>query len=123
MNEASTQTGTEAAPPDDEESIKDSFTGLISSARQLVEAEVEWAKIKAGIVSAALQKGAVFGGLALFLALVGALLLVVAAVIALAPIVGWLWAALIVAAAAFIFAGLLGLAAKNALASAFERDE
>lgn len=116
---------TETGPPNtpNEETVQESFANLLASGRELADAELEWAKIKAAIVAAAFKKGSLFGGLAAFFVLIGLLLLVAAAVIALAPLLGLLWATLIVAGVAFLLAAVLGIAARNVIASAFKVEE
>lgn len=121
VNSAEAGTGTTDTPKD--ETVQESFANLLASGRELADAEFKWAKIKAAIVTTALKKGSMFGALAAFFILIGLLLLVVAAVIALTPLIGLLGATLIVAAIAFLFAALLGIAAKNVIAAAFKAEE
>lgn len=99
-------------PPDDD-SIKANFTRLIASGRELASAELDWAKAKAMIVADVLRRGLVLAVLAFVILLFGIAVLVAAAIIALAPHVGWLGAALIVAAVLFVLTVILGLAAKR----------
>lgn len=102
------------APDDD--SIKANFARLMASGRELASAELDWAKAKAMIVANALRRGLVLAVLALMLLLFGIAVLTAAAIIALAPLVGWLGATLIVAGLLFVLALILGLAAKRSFA-------
>lgn len=105
----------EQQAPDDD-SIPANFARLIASGRELAAAELDWAKAKAMIVAAVLRRSLVLAVLALVLLLFGIAVLVAAAVIALAPYVGWLGAALIVSGLLFALTIILGLAAKRTLA-------
>ncbi len=98
----------------DNDTIKASFTRLIASGRELAAAEMDWAKTKASIVAAILQRGIFFGVLAFVILLFAIGVLIAAAIIALAPYVGWLYAALIVAGVLLVLVALLGLGAKRA---------
>ena len=98
----------------DDDTIKANFTRLIASGRELVAAEMDWAKAKASIVGDILRRGIMFGVLAFVILLFAIGVLIAAAIIALAPYVGWLYAALIVAAVLLVIVALLGLGAKRA---------
>ena len=103
-----------AEPVSDDDTIKASFTRLIASGRELAAAEMDWAKAKASIVADILRRGILFGVLAFVILLFAIGVLIAAAIIALAPLVGWLYAALIVAAILLVLVILLGLGAKRA---------
>lgn len=110
--------GDQAAPPvPPPHSIRESFTRLVDSGRDLVSAELEWAKLRGQAAAACLRDAAILGVAALVLALgaVGALL--VGLVLILQPLIGTALAVLAVVAGALLIAGLLGwLAARRAAA-------
>jgi len=101
-------------PVPDDDTIKANFTRLITAGRELAAAEVDWAKAKATIVADILRRGILLGVLAFVILLFAIGVLIAAAIIALAPYVGWLVAALIVAAILLVLVALLGLGAKRA---------
>ena len=101
-------------PVPDDDSIKANFTRLINSGRELAFAELDWAKAKAMIVADVLRRGIMLAVLAFVILLFAIGVLIAAAVIALAPHVGWLLATLIVAAVLLVLVAILGLGAKRA---------
>lgn len=113
--EASLGADAAGAPPPGDDSIGASVQRLIASGKDLVEAEVEWAKLKGQSIAAVIRRGMFFIVVAAVSLTVGLSLLLVAAVVALAPFVGWLAATLIVSALAFAAAFLFGLLAKRTL--------
>lgn len=102
-----------APPPADDGSIRASLTRLIASGRDLAEAELAWAKIKAALIADALRKWLLLATLALIFLVMGVVILITSAVIALAPLTGWLAASLIIASIAILIAALLALAARR----------
>jgi hypothetical protein len=102
-----------SAPPTGDDSINANIQRLIATGKDMVEAEVAWAKLKGQSVAAVIRRGMFFVVVAAVSLTVGLSLLLVAAVVALAPFVGWLAATLIVSALAFLAAFLFGLFAKR----------
>lgn len=102
--------------PVDDGSIRASVERLVASSRELATAELDWARLKAGVIAVRLRNGLVLGLLAATFLILAVIVLVAAAVIALAPILGWLGASLVVGGAAIIVAILFALAARRALA-------
>ena len=102
-------------PVSDNDTIKANFTRLIASGRELASAELDWAKAKASIVADVLRLGILLAVLAFVILIFAIGVLIAAAIIALAPHVGWLFATLIVAAVLLVLAALLGLGAKRTL--------
>ena len=98
----------------DNDTIKANFTRLIDSGRELASAELDWAKAKASIIADVLRRGIMLAVLAFVILLFAIGVLIAAAVIALAPHVGWLLAAFIVAGVLLALVALLGLGAKRA---------
>ncbi|MCW2382039.1 MULTISPECIES: phage holin family protein [unclassified Sphingobium] len=119
-----TAAGTPPNPEDalEKETIGESFSRLIASGRELAEAELTWAKLKAALIAAAARRAALFGVLAFLFVSLALVTLVAAAVIALAPSVGWLGAALIVAGGLLLLALLCGLMVKRALSPLSKAD-
>lgn len=108
--------------PEDDGSIRASVTRLLASGKELAEAELAWARAKGAVVAAGLSMSLIWAVLALILAVMGIGLLVVAAIVALMPLVGLLAASLIVAGLAILGALLCGLAARRTLANLFAED-
>lgn len=105
----------DARTGDGDGSIKASFTRLVASGREAAQAELEWAKLKGGLIAATVRTGVILAGMALFGLMSALVLALVAAVVALAKLVGLIYACLIIAALA-LFAGLiLGLLARRTL--------
>ena len=114
----------QAEPPaPDDDSIKANFTRLFASGRDLAEAELSWAKVKAAIVAETLRRWLIFAVLAVVFMVMGVTILIVSAVIALAPYVGWLAASLIVAGFSIAIAILLALAARRTFSTLFDHKE
>jgi len=123
MAEGDTETGKPATPPESErESLRESFARLISSGREMADAELTWARLKAQVVAAALARAALLCLLALVFLGVGLALFVVASVVALAPLVGWVGATLIVAGTCVLLAALLGFAARHIVYALFRTE-
>jgi hypothetical protein len=116
-----TDAGAQDAPPSDD-SIRGSIERLIASGKELAEAELAWAKIKGRGIARIVRKGLLFLTIALACLIVGLALLLVASVVALAPITGLFAATLIVAAVALGGAALFGLLARNSF-RALSEDE
>jgi hypothetical protein len=102
-----------APPPADDGSIRASVTRLLASGRDLAEAELAWAKLKAAIIADALRKWLLLATLAMIFLIMGVVILIASAIIALAPLTGWLAASLIVAGISILIAALLALAARR----------
>jgi hypothetical protein len=84
------------------------FSQLVDDGKRYARAEVEFYKAKAADKAEPLKKAAIFGGLAVTLALSAVTALLVGLILALAPQVGPFAATLIVVLATFAIAGLLG---------------
>jgi len=112
----------EAAPPPsrDDPSIKESIARLIASGREMAEAELAWARVKAQIIAENLRTWLVFAALALVFLVMGVVILIVSAIIALAPYVGMLAANLIVAGVSIVIAIICALVARRAFKTLFE---
>lgn len=117
-----TDAGQEQAPPPplDDDSIRASVARLIASGKELAEAELAWARLKAALIADGLRKWLVLAALALIFLVTGVVILIVAAVIALAPYVGWLGASLIVAGIAIAAAIGFALAARRTFVALLE---
>jgi len=111
-----------AAPPPDDSSVRASFARLVSSGKELAEAELEWAKVKGAVLADGLRKWLVMAALALIFLVMGVTILIVSAIIALAPLVGWLAASLIVAGISILAAIICALAARRVFAGLFAGD-
>jgi len=122
MNETENLRDDDTVPPFEEDSIRDSFARLIDAGREMADAEVGWAKLRAKLAAVALRNAVALGSLALLLLIIAVLLLFAAAVIALIPHVGLLGATLIVAGVSVVVALLLGLAAKKAASGMFDTE-
>jgi uncharacterized membrane protein YqjE len=109
-------------PPADDGSIRATMARLVSSGRELAEAELAWARLKAAIVAETLRKWLILAVLALVFLMMGVTILIVSAIIALAPYVGWLAASLIVAGLSIAIAALLALAARRTFSTLFESE-
>ena len=111
-----------AAPPPDDSSVRASFARLVSSGKELAEAELEWAKVKGAVLADGLRKWLVMAALALIFLVMGVTILIVSAIIALAPLVGWLAASLIVAGISILAAIICALVARRVFAGLFAGD-
>ncbi len=111
------------SPPRSSDSIHASVERLIASGKDMVEAEFAWAKLKGRSLAAILERGLIFAVIAMVGLLVGLSLLLVAAIVALAPHVGLLYATLIVIAISFAMAALFGLLARQAFKQLLSGDE
>jgi len=107
-------------PPQDDESIKASFARLIASGKDMAEAELAWAKLKARLIAENLRTWLVFAALSLVFLVMGVIILIVSAIVALAPYVGMLAANLIVASVAIIVSIICALVARRAFKTLFE---
>jgi len=110
------------APPADDGSVRASIARLVASGRELAEAELEWAKVKGAVLADGLRKWLVMAALALIFLMMGVTILIVSAIIALAPLVGWLAASLIVAGISIIAAIICALAARRIFTGLFAGD-
>lgn len=97
----------------DEESVRATFTRLYADGRAYAQAEVERQKLRAGIVGVGVRNAAILGVVALMLLFAAIVALLVGLVIALAPMIGPLWAALTVFGGGLLVAILLLLLAKG----------
>jgi hypothetical protein len=113
MSESDADLEETVAPPPDDGSIKASVERLLASGRELAEAELQWAKLKAALIADGLRKWLVLATLALIFLVMGVVILIGSAIIALAPYVGWLWASLIVAGISIFAAVGFALAARR----------
>lgn len=111
-----------ATPPGDDGSIRASVTRLVAAGRELAEAELARAKVKGAIVADGVRKWLAFAALAMIFLVMGVTILIVSAIIALAPYVGWLAASLIVAGIAIVAAILCALAARKVFFDLFKED-
>ena len=109
MSESDADLKETVAPPPDDGSIKASVERLIASGRELAEAELHWAKLKAALIA----DGLALATLALIFLVMGVVILIGSAIIALAPYVGWLWASLIIAGVSILAAVGFALAARR----------
>ncbi|MBB5986317.1 phage holin family protein [Sphingobium lignivorans] len=109
------ETEAQAAPTADDGSIRASVERLVASGREMAEAELTWAKLKAAIIGAILGRALAFGVLAFVFLVMTLIMLIVAAVIALAPMVGWLGATLIVAGVSLAATILFGLLTRSSV--------
>lgn len=113
MSESDADLKETVAPPPDDGSIKASVERLIASGRELAEAELHWAKLKAALIADGLRKWLALATLALIFLVMGVVILIGSAIIALAPYVGWLWASLIIAGVSILAAVGFALAARR----------
>jgi|GEM_PF-1202406 len=109
-----------AAPLPDDGSIRASVVRLVASGREYAEAELAWARLKVAIIADGLRKWLVLAALALIFLVMGVVILIGSAIIALAPYVGWLYASLIVAGISILAAVLFALAARRTFVALFE---
>lgn len=111
-----------APPPADDGSIRASVSRLIASGKELAEAELAWAKVKGAVLADGLRKWLVLTALALIFLVMGVTILIASAIIALAPLVGWLGASLIVAGISIVAAIVCAIAARRIFTSLFAGD-
>lgn len=124
-------TESEAAPagerpgpsPRPADSIRGSIERLLASGQEVVEAEVAWAKLKGQDLAKHVRRGLLFATISVVCLIVGLALLLVAGVVALAPVTGLLGATLIVSLLAFIATVLFGLLARGIFDRMIEGDE
>lgn len=96
------------------DSLHASVERLIASGKDLADAEISWAKLKGRSMAVLLRRGLFFGLIAMVGLMVGFSLLLVALIVALAPLVGLLYATLIVILLSFCLAALFGWLARAA---------
>lgn len=111
-----------AAPPPDDSSVRASVARLVASGKELAEAELEWAKVKGAMLADGLRKWLVMAALALVFLVMGVTILIVSAIIALAPLVGLLEASLIVAGISIVAAIICALVARRIFTELFSGD-
>lgn len=111
-----------AAPPPDDGSVRASVARLVASGKELAEAELEWAKVKGAVLADGLRKWLVMAALALVFLVMGVTILIVSAIIALAPLVGLLAASLIVAGVSIGAAIVCALVARRIFTGLFAGD-
>ncbi|MBT2187723.1 phage holin family protein [Sphingobium nicotianae] len=109
-------------PPADDGSVRASIARLLASGRELAEAELAWARLKAALIADGLRKWAMFATLALIFLVLGVVILTGSAIIALAPYVGWLVASLIVAGVCIAAAVVSALFARKAFLALFDEE-
>jgi uncharacterized membrane protein YqjE len=119
----SDETVVPAPPPPDDGSIGASVARLVASGKELAEAELAWAKLKGALIAEGLRKWLVFASLALIFLVMGVVILIVSAIIALTPYVGLLYASLIVAGIAVFGAAICALAARRTFMALFEENK
>lgn len=103
-------------------SIRESFARLVDSGRDLVSAEIEWARLRGQVAATCLRDAALLGVTACLLALAAMVALLVGLILILQPLLGSGWAVVAVVGAALAVAGLLGWLAARRAAAMF-RDE
>ncbi|HZV19682.1 MAG TPA: phage holin family protein [Sphingobium sp.] len=113
---------TRPAPPADDGSVRASVARLVASGKELAEAELAWAKVKGAVLADGLRKCVVMTALALVFLIMSVALLIVSFLIALAPMVGWLVASLIVAGVCIAAAIVCALLARRIFAGLFAGD-
>lgn len=123
MNDSDADLSEPVAPPPDDGSIQASVARLIASGKELAEAELAWGKLKAAIIADGLRKWLVLATLALIFLVMGVVILIGSAIIALAPYVGWLYASLIVAGIAILASVCFALAARKTFLDLFKESE
>lgn len=114
---ADTPTG---ATPREDDSIMGSVGRLIASGKDVVSAELDWAKLKGLDVLGHLRRVVFFSTISVVCLIVGLALLLVAGVVALAPITGLLGALLIVSGVAFVGTAIFGFVARRLFAAMIE---
>jgi uncharacterized membrane protein YqjE len=112
-----------APPPPDDGSVRASITRLLASGRELAEAELAWAKIKAAVIADGLRRWLILASLAMIFLVMGVVILISSAIIALAPVMGWLWASLTVAGISILLAVIFALVARRTFLKLFEEEE
>lgn len=118
MSESDADLQTEQAQPQaDDGSVRASVARLIASGKELAEAELGWAKLKAAVIADGLRRWLVLATLAVIFLVMGVVILIGSAVIALAPYVGWLAASLIVAGTAITLAIIFAFLARRTFLS------
>jgi hypothetical protein len=120
---AGAATAQQAPPPEREDTIQASISRLIDSGKDLAGAELDWAKLKGRSLLVLLRRGVFFGIIAVSALMVGFSLLLVAGIVALYPIVGLLYATLIVIGISFALAVIFGLMARGAFRELLGDDE
>ncbi|MBN8830338.1 MAG: phage holin family protein [Sphingomonadales bacterium] len=111
-----------APPPPDDGSVRASITRLVASGRELAEAELAWAKLKAAVIADGLRRWLILATLAMIFLVMGVVILIASAIIALAPAIGLLLASLIVAGSAILLAAIFALRARRTFLKLFEED-
>jgi hypothetical protein len=101
-------------------SVSDLFTRLIGDARVWVNAEIAVLKCRGTTLVGALKTAVIFLVAAALLALVALIALAIGAIMALATLVGPGWATLIVVAVLLVIAGVLGWLGAGRIKRAFE---
>lgn len=96
----------------DQETVRAAFSRLYTDGRAYAQAEGQRQKLRAGLVGAGVRDAAIMGVVALMLLFAAIVTLLIGLVIALAPVLGPLWATLAVFGGALLVAALLLLLAK-----------
>lgn len=108
--------------PADDGSVRASVARLLASGRELAEAEFAWARLKTALIADGLRKWLMFASLAMIFLILGVVILIGSAIIALASFVGSLFASLIVAGACIVAAVISALFARRAFLAIFDED-
>jgi len=110
-------------PPPDDGSVRASVARLVASGRELAEAEFAWARVKAAVIADGLRRWLIFASLAMIFLVIGVIILIGSAIIALAQVVGPLLASLIVAGISITLAAIFALVARNVFTGMFGDEE
>lgn len=99
--------------PSDELPIRETIARLVAAGKDLVDAEVAWAKARTTFITAAARTALIYGAVAFFLAFALIVALLVGAVLALAPVIGIGLALLVVTIGALVLIGLCALVIRS----------
>ena len=110
-----------APRPDD--SILGGVNRLIASGKEVVSAELDWAKLKGLDVLGHLRRIIFYSTISVVCLIVGLTLLLVTGVVALIPLTGLIGALLIVSAVAFVGTAIFGYVARRLFAAMIEEDK
>lgn len=104
---------TEPSRPDQEESVRDSFTRLYADGRAYAQAEIDKQKLRAAIVGAGARDVLILGLTAAVLIFASLIAGLVGLIITLSPLIGAGWATLAIFGSGVVLALLLLLIAKS----------
>lgn len=99
--------------PSDELPIRETIARLVAAGKDLVDAEMAWAKARATFITAAARTALIYGAVAFFLAFGLIVALLVGAVLALTPVIGVGLALLVVTIGALVLIGLCALVIRS----------